>query len=153
MHYVTLWNIFLYRLVNKKNKAFQHPTKPIGSFYTKKEADQIAKEKGYVMVEDAKRGYRRVVPSPQPVKILELSMIEDLMDDGNIVIACGGGGVPVVKHYKGYKGIDAVIDKDKTSARLAVDLKADIGEYTTRTFTERIKYTLENYWYDTEMGI
>ena len=131
-------------LVDKKDKAFQHPTKPIGSFYTKKEADQIAKEKGYVMVEDAKRGYRRVVPSPQPVKILELSMIEDLMDDGNIVIACGGGGVPVVKHYKGYKGIDAVIDKDKTSARLAVDLKADILLILTAVDKVYLHYKEEN---------
>lgn len=112
--------------VDKNDKAFSNPTKPIGSFYTKEEALTLEKEKGYVMKEDAGRGYRRVVASPEPVKILELKTIRDLMKRGNIVIACGGGGIPVIKYRKGYKGIDAVIDKDKTSARLAIDLKADV---------------------------
>ena len=112
--------------VDKEDPAFNNPTKPIGSFYTKEEAENIAKEKGYIMKEDAGRGYRRVVASPTPKKIVELSTIKYLLKKGNIVIACGGGGIPVVKYRKGFKGVDAVIDKDRTSARLALDLKADM---------------------------
>lgn len=112
--------------VDKEDPAFKNPTKPIGSFYTKEEADKLTEEKGYTMKEDAGRGYRRVVPSPRPQKIVEIRTIKDLINKGNIVIACGGGGIPVVKYRNGYKGVDAVIDKDRTSARLAVDLKADV---------------------------
>ena len=112
--------------VDKEDVAFKNPTKPIGSFYTKEEAEKIATEKGYVMKEDAGRGYRRVVASPKPKKIVEIRTIKDLLKKGNIVIACGGGGIPVIKYRKGYKGVDAVIDKDRTSARLALDLKADM---------------------------
>ena len=112
--------------VDKEDPAFKNPTKPIGSFYTKEEADKLAEEKGYTMKEDAGRGYRRVVPSPRPQKIVEIRTIKDLINKGNIVIACGGGGIPVVKYRNGYKGVDAVIDKDRTSARLAIDLKADV---------------------------
>ena len=113
-------------LVDKEDEAFSNPTKPIGSFYNKEEADKISLEKGYVMKEDAGRGYRRVVASPLPKKIVEIKTIKDLIKRGNIVIACGGGGIPVIKYRNGYKGVDAVIDKDRTSARLALDLKADI---------------------------
>lgn len=112
--------------VDKEDPAFKNPTKPIGSFYTKEEAEQISLEKGYVMKEDAGRGYRRVVASPKPQKIVEIRTIKDLLKKGNIVIACGGGGIPVIKYRKGFKGVDAVIDKDRTSARLALDLKADM---------------------------
>ena len=112
--------------VDKEDEAFKRPTKPIGSFYTKEEADKIAEEKGYIMKEDAGRGYRRVVPSPAPKKIVEIRTIKSLLSKGNIVIACGGGGIPVIKYRNGYKGVDAVIDKDRTSARLALDLKADM---------------------------
>jgi carbamate kinase len=112
--------------VDKEDPAFDHPTKPIGSFYTKEEAEKLEQTKGYKMVEDAKRGYRRVVASPKPRKIVELKTIRDLLNKGNIVIACGGGGIPVIKYRNGYKGVDAVIDKDRTSARLALDLKADV---------------------------
>ena len=77
--------------------GFDHPTKPIGSFYDKERADKIAKEKGYTFVEDAGRGYRRVVPSPMPIKIVELDIIKSLVNQGHIVIACGGGGIPVIK--------------------------------------------------------
>ena len=114
--------------VDKDDPAFNHPTKPIGSFYTKEEAEELEKTKGYHMVEDAKRGYRRVVASPKPVKIVELRTIKDLLNKGNIVIACGGGGIPVIKFRNGYKGVDAVIDKDRTSARLAVDLNLAIAK-------------------------
>lgn len=112
--------------VDKEDPAFRNPTKPIGSFYTEKEATEMSLEKGYTMKEDAGRGYRRVVASPKPKKIVEIKTIKKLLDDGNIIIACGGGGIPVVKYRKGYKGVDAVIDKDRTSSRLARDLKADV---------------------------
>ena len=113
-------------MVDKKDPAFSHPTKPIGPFYTKEEAEQLSKERGYVMKEDAGRGYRRVVPSPEPKKIIEVKTIDTLLKKRNIVIAGGGGGIPVIRHYGKLKGVDAVIDKDKTSARLAIDMKADI---------------------------
>ena len=112
--------------VDKNDKAFENPTKPIGSFYTEEEAKAISEEKGYVMKEDAGRGYRRVVASPKPIKIVEIMTIHDLIEKGNIVIACGGGGIPVVKGKDGYEGVDAVIDKDRTSARLALELNADV---------------------------
>lgn len=112
--------------VDKEDEAFKNPTKPIGSFYSKDEAEKIQEEKGYTMKEDAGRGYRRVVPSPKPKKIVEIRTVKDLLKKGNIVIACGGGGIPVIKYRNGFKGVDAVIDKDRTSARLALDLKADM---------------------------
>lgn len=130
--------------VDKDDPAFKNPTKPIGSFYTKEEADKISAEKGYIMKEDAKRGYRRVVASPTPQKIVEIRTIKDLLAKGNIVIACGGGGIPVVKYRNGYKGVDAVIDKDKTSARLALDLKADCLLILTAVDKVYINYNEEN---------
>lgn len=112
-------------VVDQKDPAFSHPTKPVGSFYSQAEAEQIAKEKGFTFVEDAGRGYRRVVPSPLPVRIVELDQIRQLSETGNIVIACGGGGIPVLEDEIGLTGIAAVIDKDRTSALLATELKAD----------------------------
>lgn len=112
--------------VNKKDKAFLNPTKPIGNFYTKKEAAELERNGFGIYKEDASRGYRKVVPSPMPIKICELSTIKKLVEEKNIVITCGGGGIPVIKSSKGYKGVDAVIDKDRTSALLAINLKADI---------------------------
>ena len=115
-------------LVDPKDKAFKNPTKPIGSFYSKKEADAIAKEKGYTFVEDAGRGYRRVVPSPKPIDIIEKRIIRQLVDNDNIVIAVGGGGIPVIKTDKIelLEGVDAVIDKDRSAALLAREIEADI---------------------------
>lgn len=130
--------------VDKEDPAFKNPTKPIGSFYTKEEADKIAEEKGYTMKEDAGRGYRRVVASPKPKKIVEIRTIKDLLKKGNIVIACGGGGIPVVKYRKGFKGVDAVIDKDRTSARLALDLKADMLLILTAVDQVYINYKEED---------
>lgn len=130
--------------VDKKDLAFKNPTKPIGDFYTKEEAESIAKSKGYIMKEDANRGYRRVVASPIPKKIVEIKTIKKLIDNGEVVIACGGGGIPVVRHYGSYKGIDAVIDKDRTSARLARDIKADILLILTAVDTVCINYGKED---------
>lgn len=131
-------------LVDKEDPAFKNPTKPIGNFYSLEEAEKIALEKGYTMKEDAGRGYRRVVPSPLPLKIVELRTIKELLKKGNIVIACGGGGIPVVKYRNGYKGVDAVIDKDRTSARLALDLKADMLLILTAVDQVYINYKEEN---------
>lgn len=115
-------------LVDKKDKAFQKPTKPIGCFYSKESALKIEHEKGYKFVNDAGRGYRRVVPSPEPKDIIEKNIIKELIDNKNLVIACGGGGIPVIKTNKIelLEGVDAVIDKDKSSAMLADLIDADM---------------------------
>lgn len=114
-------------LVDAKDQAFHNPTKPIGAFYTKEEADKIAREKGYEFVEDSGRGYRRVVPSPIPKDIIEKKVIKQLVDHDNIVIAVGGGGIPVVKTDKIelLEGVDAVIDKDRSASLLAKQIGAD----------------------------
>ncbi len=112
--------------VSREDKAFQNPTKPIGSFYSKEEAEKIVAETGYTFVEDAGRGYRRVVPSPIPISIVELEVVEQLVKSGTIVITVGGGGIPVVRVDGWYQGVAAVIDKDRASSRLALDLKADM---------------------------
>ena len=115
-------------LVNPKDSAFQNPSKPIGMFYSKTEANKIAKEKGYTFVEDAGRGYRRVVPSPKPIDIIEKKIIKQLVNHDNIVICAGGGGIPVIKADKNelLQGVEAVIDKDRSAALLAKQIGADI---------------------------
>lgn len=113
-------------VVDPNDKAFGKPTKPVGSFYKKEEADRIAAEKGYTFVEDAGRGYRRVVPSPIPCRIVELNVVEQLVQAGDIVITVGGGGIPVVDTADGLKGVASVIDKDRSSAKLALDIHADM---------------------------
>ena len=111
-------------LVDKNDPAFENPTKPIGNFCTYEEAVKLEKEKGFVFVEDAGRGYRRVVPSPAPQRIVELGAIRKMIQSGLLVIAVGGGGIPVVEDDQGIHGIDAVIDKDRSSSKLAQELKA-----------------------------
>lgn len=112
--------------VDEGDPAFNSPSKPIGLFYTKEEANRIQQEKGYQFVEDAGRGYRRVVPSPQPISIIELESIKTLVENDTLVIAAGGGGIPVIREqHDSFKGIDAVIDKDKTSALLGADIHCD----------------------------
>ncbi|NMB08803.1 MAG: carbamate kinase [Tissierellia bacterium] len=113
-------------IVDEKDEAFKKPTKPIGPFYTKEEAKILEIEKGYNIVEDSGRGYRRVVPSPQPKKIVEIETIKTLIDNNVIVIAVGGGGIPVVEENEKIKGIEAVIDKDLASKLLAEHIDADI---------------------------
>ena len=130
-------------LVDRNDKAFKDPTKPIGNFYTKKEAEE-QEEKGYIFKEDAKRGYRRVVASPKPVKIIELDLIKELIEKGNIVIACGGGGIPVIEKNNKLTGVDAVIDKDLTSALLAEELEADKLLILTDINKVCINYKQEN---------
>ena len=111
--------------VDPNDPAFENPSKPVGDFYTKEQADEIAKEKGYTFKEDTGRGYRQVVPSPLPMKIMELDSIKTLIDADNLVIAGGGGGVPVIITDKGLEGVPAVIDKDRSSALLADKIDAD----------------------------
>lgn len=111
-------------LVDKNDKAFSNPTKPVGSFYSKEEADKMI-EKGFTFKEDAGRGYRRVVPSPKPIDIVEKDAIETLYNSGAIVIAAGGGGIPVYKEEDKLIGVAAVIDKDFTTAKLAELVDAD----------------------------
>ena len=112
-------------LVDPNDPLFLNPSKPIGSFYSKEEAEKIAKEKGYIMKEDAGRGYRRVVPSPLPIDIIEKSAIKALMKDGQVVICVGGGGIPVVNKDNKLEGVAAVIDKDYASSKLADLINAD----------------------------
>ena len=112
-------------VVDAKDPAFKKPTKPIGQFVTKQESIKIAKEKGYIMVEDSGRGYRRVVASPKPVDVVEKEVVKTLVDNGVIVITVGGGGIPVVKNKNRLTGVAAVIDKDFASAKIAEIIEAD----------------------------
>lgn len=113
-------------VVDKNDPAFQKPTKPIGAFYTKEEADKLAAEKGFSMKEDAGRGWRRVVASPMPKRIVEIDSVKHLWDT-TIVVTCGGGGVPVIENADGtLEGVAAVIDKDLAAERLAEDVGADV---------------------------
>jgi carbamate kinase len=105
--------------------AFDRPTKPIGPFYSNDEAAQLERDRGWAMVADANRGRRRVVPSPMPLEVVELDAVRALAEAGSIAIACGGGGIPVVRRGDRLVGVDAVIDKDRASALLAGDLAAD----------------------------
>lgn len=112
--------------VSSADPAFQNPTKPIGSFYSEADAKAIMAEKGFAFVEDAGRGWRRVVPSPKPCKIVELGVVESLVQAGVVVITVGGGGVPVIETEDGYQGVAAVIDKDRSCSKLALDVHADM---------------------------
>ena len=126
--------------VDPKDPAFQNPSKPVGDFYTKEQAEQIEKEKGYTFKEDAGRGYRQVVPSPLPQKIMELNSIKTLIEAGALVIAGGGGGVPVIMTDDGLEGVPAVIDKDRSSALLADKIDAD-----TLIILTAVDYVFVNY--------
>lgn len=114
-------------VVDGDDDAFSNPTKPIGPFYTEDEANELKAKKGYDIVEDSGRGYRRVVASPIPKKIIEIESVKTLIDAGHIVITVGGGGIPVLEHKDGtLEGVAAVIDKDFASEKLAEDLNADM---------------------------
>jgi carbamate kinase len=105
--------------------AFDRPTKPIGPFYSDAQAEPLQRDRGWTMIADAGRGHRRVVASPLPLEVVELDAVRALTDAGAIAIACGGGGIPVVRRGDRLTGVDAVIDKDRASALLAKDLGAD----------------------------
>ena len=131
-------------VVNKNDQAFKNPTKPIGIFYTEEEAKKLAEEKGYTMKEDAGRGWRRVVPSPMPEKILEIDTIKKLWNS-TITVACGGGGIPVIEKEDGsVEGIAAVIDKDLAAEKLAEDMDADVLMILTEVERVSINYNKPN---------
>jgi carbamate kinase len=114
-------------VVDKDDPAFENPTKPIGPFYTKYRAQMLAHEKKWIMIEDAGRGYRKVVPSPQPIDVVPKWVIRDLVHSGKIVIAAGGGGIPVIINGRGqFKGVEAVIDKDYAASLIAREVKVDL---------------------------
>jgi carbamate kinase len=113
-------------VVDKNDPAFQNPTKPVGPFYEEDQAKHLSQEKGYHVREDAGRGWRRVVPSPDPIEIFEKAAIQQLVDARTIVIASGGGGIPVIRENGRLVGVEAVIDKDLAGQRLAVDVNARI---------------------------
>ena len=126
--------------VDKNDTAFLNPTKPIGSFYSKEDALKMP----YPMKEDAGRGYRRVIASPKPVKILEENTIKNLIDSNFIVITCGGGGIPVINENNNYVGVDAVIDKDFASSKLADEINSDYLLILTAVDKVAINYNKPN---------
>ena len=120
-------------VISLDDPAMHHPCKPVGPFYSRQEAKERKRLLGWEIVEDAARGYRRVVPSPEPVEIVELEVIRDLVARGVVVIACGGGGIPVARKNGQPVGVEAVIDKDRASALLAVHLGVDLFVISTDT--------------------
>ncbi len=118
-------------VVHSEDPAFRNPTKPIGPFYRMEEALERRHKLGWTMTEDSGRGWRRLVPSPRPLEIVELSAIRSCLDAGHVVIAAGGGGIPVVRTPAGLHGVDAVIDKDRASALLAREITAQILIFST----------------------
>ncbi|EHB6449269.1 carbamate kinase [Enterococcus faecalis] len=131
-------------VVDENDPAFKNPTKPIGRFMTKEEAEQLVKEKNIQVMEDAGRGYRQVVASPKPKNIVELLTIQTLVDAGQTVIAGGGGGIPVIQEGNRLKGVNAVIDKDFCSERLAEQVDADLLVILTAVEKVCINFGKEN---------
>lgn len=129
--------------VEAEDPAFQNPTKPIGRFMSKEEAEELEKQ-GVNVMEDAGRGYRIVVASPMPKRIVELNTVKALSDAGHVVITCGGGGIPVVQTEEGMRGIPAVIDKDNASSLLAAELDADFLVILTAVEKVAINFGKEN---------
>ena len=114
-------------VVDRNDPAFQSPSKPIGPFYTESEAARLRDEKGWRIIQDSARGYRRIVASPMPVSLQQARIIKSMLDAGEIVVAVGGGGIPVVREdNRNLSGVEAVIDKDYASARLAIEVDADV---------------------------
>lgn len=127
-------------LVDKADPAFENPTKPVGPFYSAEEAKRLQAEKGWHVVEDAGRGWRRVVPSPDPKAIVEREAIRILVENRAIVVASGGGGIPVIKEDGTYRGVEAVIDKDLAGERLAEDVGAAVFLILTDVDRVRLNY-------------
>ena len=131
--HVPVVGIVTQTIVSRTDPAMQKPTKPIGPFYSRADAEEKRRQFGWAIVEDAARGYRRVVPSPEPLEIVELEVIRDLVNDGVLVVACGGGGIPVLRDNGKIEGVEAVIDKDRASALLAAKLGVDVFAISTDT--------------------
>jgi carbamate kinase len=123
-------------VVDEKDEGFKNPSKPVGPFYTEKEGKQLQEEKGWDFKEDSGRGWRRVVPSPIPLEVIEKKIIQKLVDEDFLVVAGGGGGIPVIKKDGKIIGVEAVIDKDRASALIAKDLNAD--EFIILTAVEKV---------------
>ncbi|MCA1553749.1 MAG: carbamate kinase, partial [Chloroflexi bacterium] len=132
-------------LVDRDDPAFQKPSKPIGSFYDEAKAREHMHTRGWTMVEDAGRGWRRVVPSPQPKEIVEVDVITRLIADGFIVVTVGGGGIPVVRDERGLlRGVEAVIDKDYASSLLATSIRAELFLISTAVEQVAVNYKQPN---------
>ena len=131
-------------IVDPDDPSLKNPTKPVGPFYTKKEKDRFVSEYGWEMVEDAGRGYRRVVPSPIPVRIVESNILRMLLENGVILIAAGGGGMPVIINQNKLDGVEAVVDKDLASERLAEAIEADILMILTNVDRVYLNYNKSN---------
>ena len=140
----TIASVVTQVIVDKDDEAFQNPRKPIGSFYSKEEADELEASMGYQMVEDAGRGYRRVVASPMPIDVKEKAVVQSLLEAGHIVITVGGGGIPVVVEGNKLVGVPAVIDKDNASAKLAELINADMLVILTAVDNVYINFGKEN---------
>lgn len=131
-------------VVDSADSAFQHPSKPVGPFYTKGEAARLERELGWVLREDAGRGFRRLVPSPRPVEVVEKPEVQSLLQSGAVVVACGGGGIPVIRDNGTLKGVAAVIDKDLASSLLAARLGAERLVISTAVEHVYLNYGLAN---------
>jgi carbamate kinase len=138
-------------VVDRNDPAFQSPSKPIGPFYTESEAARLRDEKGWHIIQDSARGYRRVVASPMPISLQQARIIKSMLDAGEIVVAVGGGGIPCIReHNRNLSGVEAVIDKDYASARLAIEIDADVlfiltaVEYVYRDFATPRQKALKN---------
>ncbi len=141
-------------IVDRNDPAFQSPSKPIGSFMDETEAKHRSENEGWVVVEDAGRGFRRVVPSPIPTRIVEANVIETLINAGKIVVGVGGGGIPVVEDDAGLiKGVEAVIDKDFSSSLLATMIEADLFVISTAVEKVALNFNKENEVYLDEMTV
>jgi len=140
-------------VVDENDPAFKNPTKPIGPFYTEEEALRLAEERGETWKEDSGRGWRKVAPSPLPVEIFERDAIGVLIKEGTVVIAAGGGGIPVVRKGNALFGIEAVIDKDLASSKLAMDIKADTLLILTDVERVAINYRTPSETYLTEITV
>ena len=131
--HVPVISLLTQSVISLDDPAMQHPNKPVGPFYSRQEAEERKRRLGWEIVEDAARGYRRVVPSPEPIEIVELEVIRDLVARGVLVIACGGGGIPIARRNGRPVGVEAVIDKDRASALLASHLGVDLFVISTDT--------------------
>ncbi len=131
--HVPVTTVLTQSLISLDDPAMKHPSKPIGPFYSRADAEERQRLLGWEIVEDAARGYRRVVPSPDPIEIVEVDVIRDLVQQGVLVIACGGGGIPVLWRNGRLEGVEAVIDKDRASALLATCLGVDLFVISTDT--------------------
>lgn len=140
----TIASIVTQVIVDENDEAFKNPRKPIGSFYSEEEAEILKQSMGYQMVEDAGRGYRRVVASPLPIDVKEKNVIQSLLEAGHIVITVGGGGIPVIEKNKKLQGVAAVIDKDNASAKLAELINADMLVILTAVDNVYINFGKEN---------